>query len=78
MKTLDFNRIMKRLQQPDGKTFFEDYLQYMGWWFLQLTEKQSIKMAQFLHTEFGYPLVELSTTKRQLSTPNGMTFTYYV
>lgn len=71
MRTTDFNNTMKRLQKEDGKDYFEKYLQYMGWWFLQLTEKQSDKMADFLLNVFKYPIVEVNGRK-WLKTPNGM------
>lgn len=73
MRTTDFNYTMKRLQKEDGKQYFEEYLQHCGWWFLQLTEKQSEKMVDFLLNVYNYPIVEINGRK-WLKTPNGIMF----
>ena len=75
MMTSQFNSTMKRLKEADGKQYFEEYLQYCGWWFMQLTDRQHNKLVE-LFKEWGYetkynPYNNLT----YIYTPNGLGLT---
>ena len=57
MKVSDFNNVYKRLQMEDGQKYFDEYLQFMGWFFLNLTLKQHGKICDLL-LDWNYPTTE--------------------
>lgn len=70
MKTREFNYIYHYLTSENGKQYFEEYFQYMGWFFLDLTEKQHKKITDLL-IKFGYP-TEKRGSKTWIKIPNGI------
>lgn len=70
MKATHFNATFKRLLESDGKQYFEEALQYAGWFFLNLTEKQHNKVTGLL-VDWGYPL-ETREDNTWVILPNGI------
>ena len=70
MKVSTFNSNMKKLQSENGKQYLEEILQYAGYFFLNLTEKQHNKIASQI-ASMGYPTTERNGEK-WVVLPNGL------
>lgn len=72
MKRTDFAIAYNNIKNG-GKEYINDYLQYCGFFFLQLTQKQTEKIFDLL-VEFGYPTEE-HHNMNWIVFPNGMQLT---
>lgn len=72
MTTTQFNATFKHLSGETGKHYLEDTLQYCGYWFMQLTERQHDKVVDLLKT-MGYEIKhnDYNNTK-WIYLPNGL------
>lgn len=70
MRISEFNYYYKKLTSENGKQYFEEELQYIGWLFLILTEDQYKKITDLL-IKWEYP-IEHFGAYRYIRFPNGM------
>ena len=70
MRRNEFNYYYQKLTSENGKQYFEEELQYMGWFFLSLTENQYKKITDLL-IKLEYPLEQLGVY-RYIRFPNGI------
>lgn len=75
MKVNDFKISFENLKNG-GKEYFEEYLQWCGWWFMHLSEKQCIIVFDYLDS-LGYEHTTDRFDRDCLKFPNGMMFTKY-
>ena len=71
MRRNEFNYYYQKLTSENGKQYFEEELQYMGWFFLNLTENQYKKITDLLN-KFEYPIEHFGATAAYIRFPNGI------
>ena len=71
MRRNEFNYYYQKLTSENGKQYFEEQLQYDGWFFLFLTEKQYKKITDLL-IKWEYPIEHFGATATYIRFPNGI------
>lgn len=71
MRKSDFKTALRNIENG-GKDYFENYLQYCGWFFMNLTLKQTDIIYDII-VSYGYP-TEQHHNRTWVCFPNGMQF----